>query len=353
MIPLGKTCIHAFVISPALQNSSGGSSSNVHYDGYSYSSLLHQVHPVYTNTYSTVEPTPSHVTIPLRQERTLTPQQEDFFTSLSSDLYGHAFIERLMDLQEYANINGHCLVPKRYAPNKRLGNWVNKTRQMYRKYQEGEKSSLTRERIDILEEMGFQFRLGTTNTGSALHDHQGNDAESNDMIYTSPSYLRWMKNYQYLKDIYEKNPLSTSSYKSQHPIDDSIIEQEDPKLKKWVLRQRREYQKFQRNEKSSLNSQLIDLLDTIDFIWSPREEKWNLRILQLQEFKSEYGHCRVPVQYERNPPLGRWVSAQRKHYKLYQMGENVSMSQDRIQQLSKMGFVWNHWDFDSEKWQIN
>ena len=55
---------------------------------------------------------------------------------------GSAFAQKLIELEEYKNKHGNCLVPRRYEENPSLGNFVNKQRQSYRKYLMGEKSSI-------------------------------------------------------------------------------------------------------------------------------------------------------------------------------------------------------------------
>ena len=55
---------------------------------------------------------------------------------------GSAFAQKLMELETYRRENGNCIVPKRYEQNQPLGNWVNKQRQNYRKFLNGENSSM-------------------------------------------------------------------------------------------------------------------------------------------------------------------------------------------------------------------
>ena len=55
---------------------------------------------------------------------------------------GSAFTQKLVELEEYKNKHGDCLVPRRYEENPSLGNFVNKQRQSYRKFLVDEKSSM-------------------------------------------------------------------------------------------------------------------------------------------------------------------------------------------------------------------
>lgn len=65
----------------------------------------------------------------------------DNIQQLDNEL-GRAFVQKLLELEDYRQENGNCLVPKRYHRNPSLGNWVNKQRQNYRKFLKGEKSSM-------------------------------------------------------------------------------------------------------------------------------------------------------------------------------------------------------------------
>ena len=49
------------------------------------------------------------------------------------------WMERVGQIIDYKQANGHTRVPKRYKENPALGNWVNKQRQQYRNYLVGTK----------------------------------------------------------------------------------------------------------------------------------------------------------------------------------------------------------------------
>lgn len=57
-------------------------------------------------------------------------------------------------LAEYTELHGHTNVPQKTG---QLGKWVNNVRQEYRKKELGRKSSLTKERIKQLDDIGFQW----------------------------------------------------------------------------------------------------------------------------------------------------------------------------------------------------
>jgi len=73
-----------------------------------------------------------------------------------------------------------------------------------------------------------------------------------------------------------------------------------------------------------------------------QEEKWKERFDDLLKFReSSGGHCLVPHTYPENPTLARWVKRQRYQYKLFQQKEPSSMTQERIDLLANVGFVWH------------
>ena len=51
--------------------------------------------------------------------------------------------------------------------------------------------------------------------------------------------------------------------------------------------------------------------------------------------------CLIPTKYTNDPALGRWVSTQREHYRLYKAGDKKSkMTTKKIELLQTMGFIW-------------
>ena len=199
---------------------------------------------------------------------------------LDPDIYGEAFLQRLRELQHFKDTNGHCLVPKRYKANPTLGNFVNKIRQQWRKYDMGEKSSLTPERILILEKIGFRWD-GRFSTESPCHSIQ---VKRNSI---------WLTRFQQLKDYIDRNNGDTHKLPSHTP------------LGAWASRQRHEKKKYDLGEKSSLTKERIQYLDSIHFCWTPRENLWDLRLQELKEFQEQMGHCLVPTQFSMNRQLVR------------------------------------------------
>uniref|UniRef100_A0A7S3PV21 Helicase-associated domain-containing protein n=1 Tax=Chaetoceros debilis TaxID=122233 RepID=A0A7S3PV21_9STRA len=271
----------------------------------------------------------------LQPQMSLSPDQEDYFNSLEKPVYGAPFIERLRELQGYKNEFGSCYVPKRYPDNPKLGNWVNKSRQMYRKYLQGEKSSMTPERIEALNKIGFIWS-GFEDLSMAVPVSIGGsniEGSSTDISRKNAAFkvnATWMRSFQELKQYMEEEKDAPSA---------------SSKLGAWAARQRRARQNLQLGVKTTMTEDRIELLESIGFDWSPWDTKWNMRIQELRDYKQRFGDCMVPVHWKENPKLGSWVSTQRKYYKLHKAGETARITKERIRQLTEVGFVWDRMEY--------
>lgn len=75
---------------------------------------------------------------------------------------------RYKELKAYKEENGDCVVPQKYAANKRLGRWVAKQRRGYQQYMKAKEAGelattacqgMTEERIDLLDTIGFCWSI--------------------------------------------------------------------------------------------------------------------------------------------------------------------------------------------------
>ena len=94
----------------------------------------------------------------------------------------------------------------------------------------------------------------------------------------------------------------------------------------------------------------IEALNNIGFVWNAYEQLWFQRLDELREYKAYHGDCLVPVGFESNPQLAKWVDAQRFSYKnFFKSGRYSALTQERIDLLEKEGFVWNVYEY---KWGL-
>lgn len=107
---------------------------------------------------------------------------------------------------------------------------------------------------------------------------------------------------------------------------------------RWVQLQRLEYRKLQRGGESNLTAQRLQrLLATgLDMAPKPENMSWEQRLHSLREFISEHGHCRPPTE---DGSLGSWVSKMRKYYQMREVGEATSLTDERVNDLEQLGFV--------------
>ena len=70
-----------------------------------------------------------------------------------------AWEDKFKELSLYKEENGDCDVPTKYDQNRALGRWVSAQRLSYRRYLDGEKSTLTDERVERLNELGFSWQM--------------------------------------------------------------------------------------------------------------------------------------------------------------------------------------------------
>jgi hypothetical protein len=228
---------------------------------------------------------------------------------------------RLEELKAYKHEHGDCLVPNKYSTNPQLGTWVMHQRAQYRKLREGKPSPMTEERVNALEAIGFTWAISNADTD-------------------------WAERVEDLKRF--KAQHGTCLVPNKYP--------ENPKLGAWVGKQRKQYKLFLENKPCNLTQERIRELDEVGFVWSLRSlVDWDARLEELKDYHRKHGNCLVPQQYPENPQLGTWVSNQRKQYRLLKEGKPSPMTEERVQKLEELGFVWSifshdaHWDTKLEE----
>jgi hypothetical protein len=82
-----------------------------------------------------------------------------------------------------------------------------------------------------------------------------------------------------------------------------------------------------------------------------QQETWNQRLKELKRYKETHEDCNVPLHFQDNKPLGRWVDKQRTYYKHRQEGKKASMTDARIAELENLGFAWKIRETDQVPWE--
>jgi hypothetical protein len=110
----------------------------------------------------------------------------------------------------------------------------------------------------------------------------------------------------------------------------------------WVKRQRHQHTIKKEGLRSTMTDGRERALEQAGFVWDSHKVVWEERLNELIAYRNkERGHCNVPAKFDENPQLAIWVKCQRRQYKLFCDGQRSNMTVDRIEKLSKAGFVWN------------
>eukprot|EP00581_Thalassiosira_minuscula_P007000 CAMPEP_0183706548 /NCGR_PEP_ID=MMETSP0737-20130205/3328_1 /TAXON_ID=385413 /ORGANISM="Thalassiosira miniscula, Strain CCMP1093" /LENGTH=498 /DNA_ID=CAMNT_0025933963 /DNA_START=170 /DNA_END=1666 /DNA_ORIENTATION=+ len=230
-------------------------------------------------------------------------------TTLASDFRGgqESWNAMLYQLLLYKAQRGDLNIPHNDTSYRLLYNWVQTQRKHYKLYQENKTSStfLNADRIAVLDAIDFQWNV----RGDTF----------------------WQKNFD-----------SLLKYKNEHgDVRVPRLYTKNPKLGEWVTDQRRQWKSKMEGKPSLMTEERKAKLDEIGFVWKVRDRAdWNDRYEQLLEFKKENGHCIVPQHYTRNRALGKWVAKQREQYRFYREGKHSFLTEERIDLLKSVGFVW-------------
>ncbi|MBW2544492.1 MAG: helicase associated domain-containing protein, partial [Deltaproteobacteria bacterium] len=209
------------------------------------------------------------------------------FTIIDHDVAKNDTWEKMFSsLCDFKNIHGHCKVPQRWHQNPELANWVSSQRQMKRK-----------NRLNS----GYLRRLNEI-----------------DFIWHTRENL-WEKRFAELLEF--KKICDHCNV----PRDWS----ESPKLGAWVNSQRRN------KKKDILSRDRICRLDDIGFLWDIIDSNWGYSYSKLLNYYEIYAHADVPIKWNENPQLGRWVSYQRSQRRRNRLSES------QIRCLESVKFNWN------------
>mmetsp|Transcript_16950 Transcript_16950/g.37006 ORF Transcript_16950/g.37006 Transcript_16950/m.37006 type:complete len:330 (-) Transcript_16950:181-1170(-) len=218
---------------------------------------------------------------------------------------------RYRELCEYAQKAGSCLVPQKHKENPSLGLWVKKQRAQYKLYMDNKPSSITKERIELLEQIGFEW-----------------NAVPED----------WQARFEELKD-----------FKEHHG--DCLVPQLfplNPPLGIWVNHQRTQYKLVRENKPSYLTPERIRLLEALGFEWSAVNAKWRARFMELEAHIKKYPGT-IPCK-KTNRSLHQWATYQRKLYQQKKWSSTspqgpskvsgIGLTKERETMLDSLGFPW-------------
>ena len=164
-------------------------------------------------------------------------------------------------------------------PDKSLRGWCIRQRSLYFK------KILTNEQINLLNKLNFSW---------------------------DPIRDLWFRQYKKLSEFYKLNGHSV-------PGEEEVSKD----LYGWVLRQRAVF------IEKKLESEKVNLLNDINFIWNIKEYYWNENFNELEKFYKKHGHSDMTMESSK---VGAWASRQRARYK------NNQMSKEEYTKLQSIKF---------------
>lgn len=141
--------------------------------------------------------------------------------------------ERLLELRAFRREHGHSLVPHTYPPNPQLARWVKRQRRQHKLLQGGKASTMTPDRAELLESLGFVWDSHNAAWTEKMYDLRQYRAKHGDCLVPS-------------------------SFKS------------NPQLATWVKCQRRQYKLYREGKPSAMTPQRIAELEEMGFVWELR-----------------------------------------------------------------------------------
>ncbi len=92
------------------------------------------------------------------------------------DSHGAVWLERLSELKEYCQANGHCNVPSNHPSNPQLATWVKCQRRQYKLFWDSKQSNMTLDRFAELEQLSFRWELRGSKKSSTTNNN-GNSCQ--------------------------------------------------------------------------------------------------------------------------------------------------------------------------------
>lgn len=169
--------------------------------------------------------------------------------------------DRFNDLVDFQKEKKHCLVPHTYPANPALASWVKRQRYQYKLLLCNKRSSMTPDRIYMLEEYSFIWDSHET---------------------------AWQESLEDLLDYKEEN--GNCLVPSNYPA--------NPKIATWVKCQRRQYKLFMdAGRPSNMTVERITLLEKYGFEWELRASSYSTKTAAELEAKALKHQLHAPYQY--------------------------------------------------------
>lgn len=150
---------------------------------------------------------------------------------------------------------------------------------------------------------------------------------------------RWMAKFELLK-----------KYKAKHG--DCLVRKRDKTLGQWVYDQKKHYRLLKEGKKAKISQDRIEMLESIGFAWSSMsnhfvkyDKLWMSKFEELKRFMEVNGDRVVP---EKGTHLCKWIENQRYQHIGFRKGKQSRLTQERVDLLNSVGFIWRKEIFDDD-----
>ena len=252
-------------------------------------------------------------------------------------------------LAEFFRQEGHLNIPYEASNWSRLRRWVNKLREDFKK------GVLTGERAARLNALGFvwapvdeSWNISYAELVNFKNKYGHCDVRERDNLKLAQWATELRKNrkrerltperlaqldalgfvWDPLEGDWDEMFTMLDEYKAQHGDCHVPATHGEQKFARWVTTQRKA------KKSGKISDDRISRLDTLGFFWTPFDERWEIWFSALEEYKDKYGNCDVPQKWKVNPPLGKWVSDQRKKWR------DKALTAERVKRLEGLGITW-------------
>jgi len=263
-----------------------------------------------------------------------------------------AWEARIKELNDYKEYKGDCKVPKDYPENPSLAGWCDNQRRQRKLRAMGKQSSMTDEREDILNCMGFWWGFGYIKSFEERID---------DLRKLRNGYLekraKGEDGSEKIENDVEEVEEGEQSLKASDNLDEGAglirkimigcqskdASQEMKSLHEWIRHQTQRYH----DGKLPLDRENILREVGMDFPAKVPKKKWKDYYDMLLQYKEEHGDVNmVSARYggPEEEELYRWVQRQRSDFGAGVDPTRSGLSSERISMLSSVGFLFNKWE---------
>lgn len=218
---------------------------------------------------------------------------------------------KFQELLHFHKTHGHTSIPTKYPFNQSLSNWWGTQRRQYALYLKGQKSQLTKERVQLLLDAGLDI------TGSDAKKRKPKMQKTWDEVYAE------LRQYQLEKE--GTTPQASSA------------------LGRWCQEQRDSLAATP----CGLTREQVDKLNQLSFDWGstvasillpksmPIRKSWEENFGALLSFRLQFKSYQVPLDRQ---DLRDWVEQQRSDFQKYLDGKPCNLTRARIEQLQSVEF---------------